>query len=354
MLTKLLHELAGLALLAVFTGFVFALGEMLRRRGRLTPEQSRKMLHIGGCATAFAFPFLFTSHWTVLAICGGFFLLIAFLGRRGALHAVSDVERKSYGSLLHPVALYICYRLADYNHNFAFYEIAILVLALSDTAAAFVGQRYGHLRYRVDKKDFRTLEGSVFFFLVTYALVHHILLLALKMAPLEATALSLMIAILVTLFEAVSLGGADNIAVPLGVMAILIKNAHPCLHAMTEQLVFMGVSFAVTCAAMRLFGVMEGSGRVVTALLVYLSAGLISPWWGVMTLIAAFLVHCSHTLRLQEVRTVFALWGVPFLTVMAFNLAEKLAGWRNLVFATPVYALVLLMSCFLVRQYEKR
>lgn len=355
MWTFFIRECLGAAVLAVATGAVFGLGEFLRRTGAFSPEQSRKLLHIGGCATALLFPVLFHSHWTVLAICGGFFLLILWLSRRGALHAVNDVERRSYGGILHPVALYLCYLLATfYDHGFAFYEIAILVLALSDTAAALVGERYGRLRYRVDGEDYRSLEGSFFFFLVTYALVQHILLLFLKMPPLEASVLAFMIGAIVTLFESVSLGGADNLAIPIAVMAILIKNAKPDLAVMTQQIEYLAGSVVVVSVSLRVLGVMQGSGRVVMALLVYLASGLHSPWWGLMTWLGVMAAHYSRTLRLAEVRTVFALAALPFLTVMGFNLAEKLGGWFDLRVSTPIYAVSLIASFLLVRTYEKR
>ena len=354
MWTFFVREFCGAIALAILTGAIFGLGEFLRRRGILSPEQSRKMLHIGGCGTALLFPVLFHSHWSVLAICGGFFVLILCLSRRGKLHAVDDVTRRSYGGILHPLALYLCYLLATFYHCIAFYEIAILVLALSDTAAALVGERYGRFRYRVDGEDYRSLEGSFFFFLVTYALVHHILLLVVGMAPLEASVLAFMIGVIVTLFESVSLGGADNLAIPIGVMAILIKNADPDLHAMVHQIVCLAGAVAAVCISMRLLRVMQGSGRVVTALLVYLASGLHSPWWGVMTVAGAVAIHYSKTLRLAEVRTVFALAALPFLVVMGFNLAEKLGGWSDLAVSTPVYAVSLVVSFISVRAYEKR
>ena len=354
MWTFFVHEFLGALVVALLTGIVFGLGEFLRRRRILAPEQSRKLLHLGGCGSALLFPVLFDSHWSVLAVCWGFAALIYCLSRRGQLHAVDDVSRHSYGGVLHPISLYLCFLLATLTDRPGFYSIAILVLALSDTAAALVGERYGRFRYRVDGENYRSLEGSFFFFLVTYALVHHILLLGVGMPPLEASVLAFMIGVLVTLFACVSLGGADNLAIPLGVMVILIKNAHPDLAAMTHQIVCLAGSFAAVCIPMRLLGVMRGSGRVVTALLVYLASGLHSPWWGAATVAGAVAIHVSRTLRLAEIRTVFALAALPFATVMGFNIAEKLGGWFDLRVSTPVYVVSLLVSFVVVRAYEKR
>ena len=50
----------------------------------------------------------------------------------------------------------------------------------------------------------------------------------------------------------------------------------------------------------------------------------------------------------------FALAALPFLTVMGFNLAEKLGGWSDLRISTPVYAVSLVVSFIAVRAYEKR
>ena len=354
MWTRFLHEALGAALITAFTLAVFAIGELLRRREILSPEQSRKLLHVGGCCSALAFPVLFTTHWSVLAVCGGFTALILWLQYKGSLHAVDDVSRKTYGGALHPVALYVCYLLAIWRGNFTFFEISVLVLALSDTAAALVGARYGRLRYSVGGDDYRSLEGSVFFFLVTYAIVHHILLLGLDMARWDATVLSLLIAVLVTLFEAVSLGGADNLVIPIGVMIILIKNARPDVAAITRQIICLVVSLALVCLPMRLSGLMRGSGRVVMSLLVYLASGLVSPFWGLATLLWAYLLNLSRTLRMREIKTVFSLAALPCLAIVSYNIAEKGFNWRPLAYATPFFLAALFLSCLVVRSYEKK
>lgn len=354
MSTAFAHEATGAAIVAVFTGAVFILAETLRRREVLSPEQSRKFLHVGGCLAAMAFPALFSTHWTALAVCASFTALVFALGRRGDLHAVNDVRRSSYGEVLHPIALYLCYLLADWRNSFDFYEIAVLVLALSDTAAALVGERYGRMRYRVSDSDCRSVEGSFVFFLVTYALTHHILLLRVGMPAPEASLLSLLIAVLATLFEAVSLGGADNLAVPVCVLTILLKNATPDIGAMSRQFAILAVSFASTSIPLRLLGEMDGSGRVVTSLLVYLAAGLYSPWWGVATILAVLAMHAGRTLRLGDVKTVFAFAALPFLTIMGFNLTEKLGHLRPFATATLAYLASLLISSLIVRHHAKR
>ena len=73
MWTFFVRECFGALVLTLLTGAIFGLGEFLRRRGILSPEQSRKLLHVGGCGSALLFPVLFTGTEQQL-INGGRFL----------------------------------------------------------------------------------------------------------------------------------------------------------------------------------------------------------------------------------------------------------------------------------------
>ena len=89
------------------------------------------------------------------------------------------------------------------------------------------------------------------------------------------------------------------------------------------------------------------------SLLVYLAAGLYSPWWGLATLLAVLAMHADGTSRLGDVKTVFAFSALPFLVIMGFNMTEKLGHVRPFAIATLVYLVSLLFSFLIARRYGK-
>lgn len=92
----------------------------------------------------------------------------------------------------------------------------ILPMAYGDASAAIIGERYGRTYYRVLTK--KSLEGSVAMFLASFVSVETSLfffatIYALPLAALTLVALG--VASVVTLIEALSPLGFDNITVPL-------------------------------------------------------------------------------------------------------------------------------------------
>ena len=93
---------------------------------------------------------------------------------------------------------------------------------------------------------------------------------------------------------------------------------------------------------------------LVMSLLVYLASGLVSPFWGLATLLWAYLLNLSRTLRMKEVKTVFGLAALPFIVIMSINIAVKVFNWRPIAVATPVFLAALFLSYLAVGSYEKK
>jgi dolichol kinase len=212
---------------------IFLLGEAIRRIMPSSPEISRKFVHLSGGITALSFPYLIKYHWTVLGLAAGFSLILVLAKIKGVLKSVHDVERKSYGAMLFPVSVYIVFLL---GHNKpVLYFVSILIMTVSDTLAAVVGGRYGSIRYEVEGIT-KSLEGSTVFFFVTFLCVHLSLLLMTGIERLDSVLIALVIAVLVTGFEAISPTGSDNFFVPLGTYFILAKMMKNSLPETVEQL----------------------------------------------------------------------------------------------------------------------
>jgi phytol kinase len=94
------------------------------------------------------------------------------------------------------------------------YIVPLLLLTLADPAAAIVGSRYGSLQY-VTRDGHKSLEGSLAFFIVSFLGTSGALLVAAPTADVAAPGVALTLALLLTLVEAISWRGLDNLLIPV-------------------------------------------------------------------------------------------------------------------------------------------
>ena len=78
-------DVAGIYLL------IFSIGETVRRLIPSNAEISRKAVHLLGGLTAVSFPYLFASHWTVLALSVSFCVTVLITKRKGILKSIIDI-----------------------------------------------------------------------------------------------------------------------------------------------------------------------------------------------------------------------------------------------------------------------
>jgi phytol kinase len=95
------------------------------------------------------------------------------------------------------------------------YLPSILVMTVSDTAAALVGRAFGRHVHRVGAGT-KSLEGSAAFFVSALPCVYVPLRLTAPLTGPECALAALGTAALATVLEAVSRDGSDNLSVPVG------------------------------------------------------------------------------------------------------------------------------------------
>ena len=130
--------------------------------------------------------------------------VFALAARTDLLPSLHDVERKSRGVEYYPLAVALTFFLTQGRPWL--YLAALLVLAIGDASAALVGSRYGRIRYEVEQSE-KSLEGSAVFLLVAFLAIHLPMLLMTDLPRPICVLAALLVAILVTGFEAISLEG---------------------------------------------------------------------------------------------------------------------------------------------------
>ena len=216
----MLSELIRASLVGAGFLLIFGVAEAWRIFGQPSVELSRKLVHFMGGLLVLAFPWIFDSRWTVIGLVLVFAFLIWGTEKVGLLKSIHGVARKTEGGLFYPLAVALLFIVA--YDNPPFYLASALALIVSDAAAALLGTRYGTKTYSVEE-DRRSLEGSISFFVITLLVVHLPLLLMTDTDRGVTVILAVLISLIVTLLEGVSLRGSDNLIVPMATFYLLVR-----------------------------------------------------------------------------------------------------------------------------------
>jgi phytol kinase len=168
------------------------------------------------------------------------------------------------------------------------FSIPILLLALADALAALIGIRYGQRHYTT-AEGYKTVEGSLAFFITAFFSVHLPLLLFSETGRLETLLIALILGLLMMLVEAVAWRGLDNLFIPI--IGFLLLNSLLAMGpgALVGRLI-LTVLLVMFTLLWRNRANLQDSALLGVALIGYLSWTLADWRWFVIPLIV-FLNH---------------------------------------------------------------
>jgi len=216
-----------LCLTLIFLSGLYLSLHFLKKKYEISAEISRKMVHIGLGLTTLSFPWIFYETWPIWLMC--IISIVALLGLRHKKfkttlgQALHGIERQSYGEICFPLSVAILFQLS--HQEPVFYIVPLLILTLADAFAAIVGVRYGKSHYDA-AEGIKSFEGSLFFFITAFLCVQIPLLLMSDYSSPNIILVALFIALLITLSEAASWQGLDNLFIPLAAYIVLNDYLH--------------------------------------------------------------------------------------------------------------------------------
>jgi dolichol kinase len=300
-----------------------ALAELWRRFGSPKPEHTRKLVHIGGGVACLFFPFLVQSPWVVLALALPLTLLFVAGSRFGFLKSLHGVGRRSRGAEYYPLSVFLVFLMTQGRPWL--YLSAVLVLAVGDAFAALIGSRYGVVRYEVEDEK-KSLEGSLVFLVIAFLAIHLPTLLLTDLPRPVCVLAAVLVAALVTGFEAISLEGADNLFIPLAVVVILGKiTTKPLSEVIFQNLSLLAICLAIGLAVWRFrsFNV----GGAITFILFAYGTWSLGSWIWTLPVLVGFAGYLAAWLRFAppghalgiKVRTVARALLPPFTVLLLAN-----------------------------------
>ncbi|MGF1672085.1 MAG: diacylglycerol/polyprenol kinase family protein, partial [Rivularia sp. (in: cyanobacteria)] len=144
------------------------------------------------------------------------------------LPGINSVGRKSLGTFFYSVSIGILIAWFWYLKQPFYAALGILIMAWGDGLAALIGQRFGKHKYNVLGGQ-KSLEGSLTMTLVSF-IVSSLILLNVQGNTWETWLVSVVVAVVATALEAISILGIDNLTVPLGSAALAFVLNQFILH----------------------------------------------------------------------------------------------------------------------------
>ncbi len=162
----------------------------------------------------------------------------------GLLSSVHAVERRTQGAFLYPLAVLGIFVLS--KGDALLFCVPLAIMAVADTGAALVGKHTDGVKYAVLDGE-RSLEGSLTFFGIAFAIVAGALAVAGRPGWPRALLVCLVVAILTTSVEAVSVRGSDNVLIPYAAWLVLDATVQLGLSALEPWI--LGMLFTTSALA---------------------------------------------------------------------------------------------------------
>ena len=207
-------------LLVIVVVAVFS--ELLVRKKIVSYDLARKLLHITAISLS-AFSIYVADYqyvfWATLSATPVLFLLV----RLGVFNT-KEGERNSWGIFYFALAFSVLLWLFPQQKELIFFPM--IVLALADGFAALTGTYFGKHWYRFGSES-KSLEGSVAFFVaILFCLQFLPKWLPFAGRPFSSFFTVLIVSVFITLVEAISIKGRDNLWIPFGLLYWMILDTH--------------------------------------------------------------------------------------------------------------------------------
>ena len=288
------------AVLVSLAGLLGTLG-WWQRRCAPHPELVRKIAHVGMGLVTLTFPWIFRAVWPVWVLCAGSTALLAaarwWRPLRPAMGgALGRVERAGAGEFYFTLSVALVFTLAwGADPAGVLFVVPMLVLTLADAVGALVGVRYGQSRYTAGN-GYKSVEGSLAFFIVAFFSTHVPLLLWAGAGRAESLLIGTLLGLLVMLMEAVCGYGTDNLFVPLTSFVALRIYLDLDVPALALRLaVLAGLTAVLLVWRRRTY--LDDSAPLAAALVLYLCWSLGGwPWLvGPAALLVTYTLLCAES-----------------------------------------------------------
>ncbi|MEA3286300.1 MAG: DUF92 domain-containing protein [Candidatus Marinimicrobia bacterium] len=337
--------IAFLVFFAIIMTFI-GLAELARNVLKLSPELSRKFVHVMVGILVSLAPFFLETKLPVLVL-GVLFTVLNYVAlKKDSLKGMHTTERISFGTVYFPIAFTLLV-VMFWDRNLVIFILSMLILAFSDTAATIVGERINSKNSFTLWHDQKSWPGSITFFITTIIVVLaaypiYAGLAGYQPLPLiHVLGLAVFTGSVTSVAEAVSKQGSDNLTLTLAAGLALDLYLHNLAQG---TLLALGGWFAISVLLgygaykLRSLSVSGGFGAFLLGVFMF---GIGS--WSTMLPLIGFFVLSSILSKIadrknkpdiiatkgsqRDIVQVYANGGIPLLFSIAWYLSDFSFDW---------------------------
>jgi dolichol kinase len=193
-------------------GLFFVLVELIKRRADYPPEQTRRVVHIGSSLITASMAY-WSERWVITILALAFILILSITRVFRWFTSLQGVKRTTIGEFTFAFSTILAAWMLLPQNPFAF-AFGYLVLAISDTSAQLVGERWP-LRTMQFFGQRKSLGGGAAFFVSSSVLTIGALLLVGTGLTVQLLALMLVLLLGLTFLEILLTFGLDNAVLPV-------------------------------------------------------------------------------------------------------------------------------------------
>lgn len=263
------------------------MSEIFSRDDILPPELARKIFHvIAGISAAFSVKLI--DDKTILIVFGvGAVVITLVLLWFDVFKSIRQTRKKSWGSFYLAISyLLLVFSLYPVHRDIIF--IVMMIFGVSDSLAAISGSLLSKKFYKLTS-DEKSITGSVIFYISSASLIfsYHSFILEPDKIPLLFTSflnsllIALAIALILTVTEAISSKGTDNLLVPiLGAVLLYIFWSSTQQELVDQFIIGVFLSLFIALISFRL-NFLTANGSVATFILAAFVFGLGGWKWAI-------------------------------------------------------------------------
>ena len=211
-----MQNVIGIIVSYVYVAMIIGIAQFVLKNRE---EESRKFIHIL-LANWWIIAMIFFDNAIWASIVPFTFIIINYISYKKDL--IKAMERKTpdgLGTVYYAITLFILTIVTfGFLHNPAIGLCATFVMGYADGLAGLVGRKVKSKQYKI-KDSKKSVAGSLTMLLVTFIILSlYMIITKVPFWPIKSIVISLMI----TVLEAVSIKGTDNLTVPLATCVLLL------------------------------------------------------------------------------------------------------------------------------------